>query len=460
MSSLRLAFCSPLPPERSGVSEYSVQLLTALEPHFGEVRLFSSRAEDVSAEIRRRHVVASLDDLPRWADRDATLYQIGNEPRFHGAIYEMALREPGIVVLHEYMLQHLIRGITVDRRRSRDYIATMRTVYGEQGDLAARRFLRTGAARDLWAYPLFEPIVDASRGVIVHNETTRDRILRSRPDASVKVIAPPLYEDSVCQELSAEERSQIRHELGVPQDAFVVGSFGLMSEAKRLEVAVAAFQRFRQVHPEALYYLVGDASPYLGFESLLRGPQGEGVVATGRQEMPDFLRYMQTTDIAVNLRHPSGGETSATALRLLGMGKPVVVSDAGWLREIPNDAVVKVAVDDREAQSLLAALWTLAEEPELRLRLGANARSWALAQHAPDLAADRYIQAIQRLSSRQPRRSASWLDRAIAGPSPDVTERIVGEVGEALFDLGAEESEDEILGETAVALEDAGFAGA
>ncbi|MGB5658180.1 MAG: hypothetical protein WBO54_01760, partial [Thermoanaerobaculia bacterium] len=120
-------------------------------------------------------------------------------------------------------------------------------------------------------------------------------------------------------------------------------------------------------------------------------------------------------------------------------------------------AVVKVAVDDREAQSLLAALWTLAEEPELRLRLGANARSWALAQHAPDLAADRYIQAIQRLSSREPRRSASWLDRAIAGPSPDVTERIVGEVGEALFDLGAEESEDEILGETAAALEDVGF---
>ena len=41
--------------------------------------------------------------------------------------------------------------------------------------------------------------------------------------------------------------------------------------------------------------------------------------------------------------------------------------------------------------------------------------------------------------------------------SPSVQETIVGEVGEALFDLGAEESDEEILGETALALEDLGL---
>lgn len=457
MSSLRLAFCSPLPPERSGISEYSAQLLATLEPHFGEVRLFSSRPEAVSAEIRHGHVVASLEALPRWADRDATLYHIGNEPGFHGAIYEMALREPGIVVLHEYMLQHLVRGLTVDRRRSRDYIATMGNTYGEQGDVAARRFLRTGAARDLWAYPLFEPIVDASRGVIVHNETTRERILRSRPYASVIVVAPPLYEDSTFRQRSAEERSQLRRELGVPLDAFIVGSFGLMSEAKRLEVAATAFQRFRQVHPEALYYLVGDASPFLGLESLLRGPLGEGVVATGRQELTAFLNYMQITDVALNLRYPSGGETSATALRLLGMGKPVVVSDAGWLGELPEDVAVRVAIDDHEEAGLTAALWTLAEEPGLRDRLGASARQWVAAEHAPQRSAAAYAQAVESLATRDPLLTSPAGKRSRAA-APRLEKRIVSEVGEALFDLGAEESEEEILGETAVALEDVGLA--
>lgn len=456
MSSLRLAFCSPLPPERSGISDYSVQLLAALEPFFGEIRLYNSRAGAVSADIRRTHVVNSLDELPRWRSRDATLYHIGNEPRFHGAIYEMALREPGIVVLHEYMLQHLVRGMTVDRRRSTDYVTTMGNTYGEQGEVAARRFLRTGAARDLWAYPLFEPIVNASRGVIVHNETTRQRILRSRPHASVRVIPPPLYEDPAGYRLTAEERSQLRDELGVPQEAFVVGSFGLMSEAKRLEVAVSSFQRFRQVNPAALYYLVGDASPYLGLDSLLQGPLGEGVVTTGRQKLPDFLKYMQITDAAVNLRYPSGGETSATALRLLGMGKPVIVSDTGWLGELPDSVAIRVPIDDHEEASLAAALWTLAEEPALRERLGVSARRWVASEHAPERSAALYVDAVKSLGSRTPLPTRPAETRS-PETAPGVQKKVVSEVGEALFDLGADELDDEILGAVAEALEDVGL---
>jgi glycosyltransferase involved in cell wall biosynthesis len=231
-----------------------------------------------------------------------------------------------------------------------------------------------------------------------------------------------------------------------------------MSEAKRLEVVLAAFAGLRQRSSDARLYLVGDTSPFLGLESLIASDLGQGVVVTGRQDMGRFVEYMQAVDVAVNLRHPTGGETSGTALRLLGLGQALVVSAVGWLGEIPDDAVVKVPVNDHEAQLLLAALWTLAEEPELRARLGANARRWALAQHAPDRIAERYMQAIRRLSACQPRRSASWLDHALVGLSTSVQETVVGEVGEALFDLGAEESDDEILGEAALALEDLGLA--
>ena len=136
----------------------------------------------------------------------------------------------------------------------------------------------------------------------------------------------------------------------------------------------------------------------------------------------------------------------------------MVVSNIGWLGEIPDDVAVKIAIDEREEQTLTAALWALAEEPALRAQLGANARRWALAQHAPDRVAERYTQAIQRLSACKPRRSAGWLNHALVNGSPSVQETIVGEVGEALFDLGAEESDEEILGDTAQALEDLGLA--
>jgi glycosyltransferase involved in cell wall biosynthesis len=457
MSLLRLAYCSPLPPGHSGIADYSAGLLAELEPHCAEIRVFNAGGAPVATSIQRRYEVAPLAELPNWAQREATLYQIGNEVRFHGAIYEMASRLPGVVVLHEYMLQHLIRGLTVDRRRSAEWVGLMQACYGERGEVAARRYLRTGAQRDLWAYPLFEPIVDVSQGVIVHNRTARDRILASRPDAAIEVVPHLLLRESSVDPLPAAEVAALRRQLGIPESAFVVASFGLMSEAKRLEVALAAFAGLREKMPDARFYLVGDTSPFLGLERLLQGELGQGVVATGRKDMDSFVAYMQAVDVALNLRHPSGGETSGTALRLLGLGKAVIVSDVGWLGEIPNDAVIKVAVDDREVQTLLAALLTLAEETGLRYRLGANARNWVSTQHAPELAAERYTQAIQRLSSCRPMRSVSWLEGAIAGKSPDVREKIVTEVGEALFDLGADESDCETLSETAVALEDLGF---
>ena len=458
MSSLRLAYCSPLPPAHSGIADYSAGLLSELEPHCAEIRLFSAGGAPVSTALQRRYTVAPLSELTSWTQRDATLYQIGNEPGFHGAIYEMALQEPGIVVLHEFMLQHLIRGITIDRRRAPEWVGLMRAVYGEKGESLARRYLGTGAQRDLWGYPLFEPIVDVSQGVIVHNQTARDRIRASRPKAKIEVVPHLLLRDSSMDPLPAGERTALRQRLGIPESAFVVASFGLMSEAKRLEVVLASFASLRRRVAEARLYLVGDTSPFQGLESLLAGDLGQGVVVTGRQGMDRFVEYMQAVDVAVNLRHPSGGETSGTALRLLGLGQAVIVSDVGWLGEVPDDSVVRVPVDDHEEQLLLAALWALAEEPALRAQLGANARRWVLAQHAPDRVAERYIQAIQRLSACKPRRSVGWLNQALVNESPSVQETIVGEVGEALFDLGAEESDEEILGETALALEDLGLA--
>jgi glycosyltransferase involved in cell wall biosynthesis len=455
---LRLAYCSPLPPAHSGIADYSAGLLAELETRCSELRLFNAGGAPVSASIQRRYEVEPLSELPKWTEREATLYQIGNEPRFHGAIYEMATRVPGVVVLHEFMLQHLIRGLTVDRRRTEEYVGIMRACYGERGELAARRYLGTGAARDLWTYPLFEPIVDASQGVIVHNKSARDRILSSRPEAEVEVVPPPLYGSSLPPTLSAVERAQVRLELGIPESSFVVASFGLLSEAKRLEVSLAAFASLRQQVPEARFFLVGDASPFLGLESLLQGELGTGVVVTGRQDLDRFVAYMQAVDVAVNLRYPFGGETSAAALHLLGLGQTVIVSEVGWMAEIPDGVVVKIAVDEREEQTLAAALWTLAEDRELRRALGANARRWVLAQHAPDRAADLYFKAIERLSCHQPRRSKSWLDTFTSKQALDLRERIVDEVGEALFDLGAEETEGDLLAETAEALEDLGLA--
>ena len=90
-------------------------------------------------------------------------------------------RFPGVVVLHEAMLHHLVRGMTLSRGDLEGYVEEMRYAYGRTGQALARRSLDTGIPLDVWSYPLFERAVDSSLALIVHNDFTRQRVLASRP---------------------------------------------------------------------------------------------------------------------------------------------------------------------------------------------------------------------------------------------------------------------------------------
>lgn len=123
------------------------------------------------------------------------------------------------------------------------------------------------------------------------------------------------------------------------------------------------------------------------------GPAG-AVRTTGRLDKEAFPAAMTAADIALNLRHPTGGETSVTCVRLLGLGRAVVVDDAGWFAEIPEDCCAKVAVDEREVEPLAAVLEALAADPARRRWLGENARRHAATHHRPESAAQRYAAVV------------------------------------------------------------------
>ncbi len=86
---MRLAFISPMPPSKSGIADYSAALLAALE-----------RLVDIT-------VVPGESARFDPARFDLALYQIGNNP-CHGFAYKLALENPGVVVLHEPNLHHLL----------------------------------------------------------------------------------------------------------------------------------------------------------------------------------------------------------------------------------------------------------------------------------------------------------------------------------------------------------------
>lgn len=189
----RLAYVSPLPPDRSGIADYSADLLPALAA-VAEVSVYpegeTPPAVDLGSIAGLRPLSSLADDVA--AGRvDRVIYQLGNSAASHARTFAQLLRLPGVVVLHEYLLHHLVRELTAAQGDRGPYLEELRYCAGGTGECAARYLIERGREPEPWSFPLFERVVDASEAVLVHSEFARRRILQSRPLARVAVVPMP-----------------------------------------------------------------------------------------------------------------------------------------------------------------------------------------------------------------------------------------------------------------------------
>jgi glycosyltransferase involved in cell wall biosynthesis len=443
---VRVAYYSPLPPQKSGIADYSAELLPHLAEHC-EIELIVDEGFRPGETRFPVHGHRALPGLLAAGRFDAVLYQLGNNRDYHASIYRSLIDHPGVVVLHEYVIHHLVRDLTLFAGDPEAYVREMRYAYGRTGEAMARRCVATGVPLDPWSYPLFERAVDASLGVIVHNQVTRDRVLASRPLARIATVPHHLSLEGL-PAVSAEEA---RRTLGIEPGTFAVATFGFLTASKRPGVLLRAFARLRREVPNARLLIVGEVSPHLDFDRVFTPELLDGVTITGRLEIDRFLLYMRACDVAVNLRHPTAGETSGTVIRLLGMGKPLIVNETGSFAEIPDDCCAKVPLDDMEEDLLVADLRALAADEPLRRRMGENARRYMELHHGLADSARKYVEFLHETveSGARPFRA---LPPLTAYPEEDLLSDLVREASAEMVDLGVEEAKDDLLRELAVAL--------
>jgi len=120
---------------------------------------------------------------------------------------------------------------------------------------------------------------------------------------------------------------------------------------------------------------------------------------TGRVDIQTFQSHMAAADVGINLRFPTAGETSASVIRLMGIGKPVIVSNVGWFAELPDDCCLKVDPGETEEETLLDYMEFLAANEGARQELGANARAYMEENHSLDGSAQGYMTFICEILS-------------------------------------------------------------
>jgi glycosyltransferase involved in cell wall biosynthesis len=382
---MRVAYYSPLPPSRSGIADYSALLLPAL----------ADRIEVVVAQPGR---------FRRDPKADVHLYHIGNDAQAHGWIVEVLRRRPGVVVLHDFVLHHLVVGLTFARGDAAGYLAAMEREAGLVGRLLAYAVLDNKLS-PLWEtrpeeFPLAGEVLDHATALIVHSHYVEGRARAAGYRGPIVRIPHPAWP------VPELERSSIE---GSP----LFGCFGHLNESKRIPQLLVAFTQLRERQPEARLLLVGSVSARL---SRLEIP--EGVIRKDYVDEQELWSLMAACDAVVGLRSPTMGETSGAAIRALSLAKPLVVSDVGWFSELPNDAALKVPVDEREEQTLAAALQALAD-PDVRRAMGEAARRIAQTEHRLDRVAERYAAALEKLAGGEA-----------------VTEHVLHEVASAAAEVG------------------------
>lgn len=383
---MKIAHFSPLPPQRSGVAAYCAALLPYLAAHAGI---------DAYSTVRTSNA-RPIEEFGRPAGRryryDACLYHMGNHPAYHDAVYATLLRYPGVAVLHDLNLHafHLQRAPADSHRAG--YVREMGYAHGLAGTAVARQALAGRHEAPSAGYPLFNRVVEVSLGVIVHTEHARQSVLTAVPHARVAYI--PLAIPVPDQTAPVARPARLAQ---LAPGTTVLASFGYVAPGKRIEVVLRALARLRQRGATFCYVLVGEPVPGYDLTPMIDALNLSDVVhQTGFVDEATFAAYLGSVDVAINFRSaPTGGEMSATLLRLLAQGRPVLVSDVDGFAALPDDCVLKIGQGEDEVAQLVATLQRLMVDERERERYSERASAYAQQKHSPVDVAKQYLVFIQ-----------------------------------------------------------------
>ena len=189
------------------------------------------------------------------------------------------------------------------------------------------------------------------------------------------------------------DRGAARRALGLPQEAQVVGSVGHLRGEKAFEVLIAAAASARGNMP-GLRVIIAGEGPERGRLEELISKLGLSQTVDLLGERDDVATVLGACDVAVCCSDFEGGPLSV--MEYMDAGLPVIASDVGGLPELVEDGVTGVLVPPREPAAIARALARLLGDPELRSRMGEEAR----ARRERDYDIDSWARALERLYER------------------------------------------------------------
>jgi len=377
----RLAFLTPLPPDRSGVADYSAATCAELGKHV-ELHVFTPTVG--ASRPNGAASVYPLSALPLLSTRyDRVVGVLGNSV-FHLQILRLLLRHGGAAILHDGRMLDLYAG----------HMSLEKTVRMAEAELGRR--LRPNEL-SLWLAGTLPPevmiladIARASEPLMMHSPAAISEVGKR---FGVQAVHLPfsVYRTMDENTLAPGQRAAARARLGVSDREVLIASFGYVHPTKGPIDCVWALSLLRSWGIEGQLHFVG--APLMAMDELVALVDelelGAFVKLSSDYVGEDTYRdYLAGSDIAIQLRPGGFGSVSGALADCISAGLRTVASAT---LAVAADAPAFVAsIPDNPSPVLIAeAIAALLEQS-----CTAEARRAYVASHGFDTYSARLCEAL------------------------------------------------------------------
>jgi glycosyltransferase involved in cell wall biosynthesis len=331
----RLAWFSPMPPQATGIADYSGRLVQAISQH-ADVDVFVDghpKDYDVptseSITLRPSEAFRLLDAAGAY---DEVVYCMGNS-EFHSHVFEALMKRPGAVLAHEVRFHGFYGWYGAHRVHDPTFFhRSMKSQHpGVPDHLGHGGWVTTDEAERFGVYMVSELVQRSSR-FLVHSEYAAEVArLQAGPFADRISVVPFGIPDPV----PVDRRN-------TPQQPLVV-TVGIAAPIKRTDIFVQSIPAVLGSISDARFAIVGrfvppeyqkeieDLVSVLGISNRL--------TITGQLRQEDYEKWLREATCAIQLRASSNGENSAAVADCLRQGLPTIVSEIGSAREYPRGSI-------------------------------------------------------------------------------------------------------------------------
>jgi glycosyltransferase involved in cell wall biosynthesis len=387
-----IAFVSPLPPQESGISEYSAELLPYLAEYY-KIDLFVEPGLDLPDDIR----LCAFNKYPwtelinRRDDYATVVYQFGNST-FHTHMFDLEQKFPGVVVLHDFFLSGLLAHLTITKGRfpqELDYSHGIKSLVDYQ----------VNGIDVIWNWPMNWRVLRYAKEVIVHSEYQKKLLDQFYSLGWLPRMNVIRQLRSIESETTTEIRKLTREQLEIPEESLLICSFGHMGATKLNDKIIEAFHLSQQFpNWDCQLVFVGDCPDEFYYDKMIQLIHEFGlddrIRITGFANQETYRKFHIAADITIQLRQNTRGETSRAVLDNMAFGLPVILNTHGTLNDYQNEDVVKIS-DPVCVEELSQVIIRLMTDKVYRLEKGNQARKAIAAQHNPEVSAKAFAIVVE-----------------------------------------------------------------